>query len=192
MGTQQAQLAVVKQPEREEEPKRPIVGTIVTLAVVVALIFGGFHYQSRISTIWNHISNGTFVASDLWASQGKDLGKTEAIGDINITMQEYESHWTGYSSFFGPDDGSKIIKATFSFTNSGKTAVRVGAGGFTCYADDVQCPAYGVSDGTALPTQTELAKGAPVTGSVYYEVPANAKNIVLEYDTVLGSAEFEC
>lgn len=193
MEAQQTQLAVVKQPEIEEEvPKRSMVRTIVTLVIVSVLILGGFHYRTRISTIWDHVTNGTFVVSDLWASQGKDAGKTNAIGDINITMQEYESNWTGYSPFLAPDEGSRIIKVSFSFTNSGKTALRVGSGGFTCYADDVQCPAYGVNDGTALPTQTELAKGAPVTGSVYYEVPANAKNIVLEYDTVLGSAKFEC
>lgn len=85
------------------------------------------------------------------------------------------------NQFMQPTDGEKYIFMNFAFINtSEKSDSSISFYSFECYADGYSCDAYyGGNDGLSA----TLSAGRSTQGSVYFEVPTDAKEIEVEYKT---------
>ena len=100
-----------------------------------------------------------------------------------ITYGECDSDWKGYDSLFhGPEAGKKVVRAYFSIENIDTSDHEFYYTDFDCYADGVDCKIYthyyGRDDRLSI---GRLSPGRIAQGYLYFEVPANAGEIELEY-----------
>ena len=85
------------------------------------------------------------------------------------------------NEFMQPADGKKYIFMNFAFINtSDKSDSSISFYSFECYADGYSCDAYYGGDDDLSAT---LSAGRSTQGSVYFEVPEDAKEIEVEYET---------
>ena len=99
-----------------------------------------------------------------------------------ITMTEVNTNFTEYSEYFGPAEGNKYVMVKFEVENiNDGDELYVSSMSFNAHADDVAVEqAYPANDKYKDLSAT-VAKGKKAIGYVFYEVPKNAKNIVIEY-----------
>lgn len=109
-------------------------------------------------------------------------GDTLDADGLKITMQKAENY-TSNNEFMQPNNGNKFIRAYFVIENQSNTDKTVGASDFNCYADGTSCENKFFSEKEELTVIDTISKGRNAKGYVYYEVPANAKDIEIEYET---------
>lgn len=114
------------------------------------------------------------------------VGQTWNNDFLNVSYLEC-GEFTNYSEFFPPKDGNKIIFAAFEFENVSDSDKTVLAYNFSCYADGYSCEAYFAADDAGF--SETLSSGRKIKGNVYFEVPENAKEIDIEYDTNFWTSE---
>lgn len=120
-------------------------------------------------------------------------GSTFTAGDLKITVDKVSKNFTDYEDEFGfytPQDGNKYVMAEFTFENTGDSDAFVSAYDFTCYADNTNCEQSFLFDDEDF-SSVNLSPGRNVSFKVYFEVPENAKNIELEYETDMWTGEKE-
>ena len=105
-----------------------------------------------------------------------DIVQTDVLKITYIAVSDY----TEYSEYFQPKDGYKYIKADFEIENVGNRDEFVGSHKFKCYADGYDMDEKLMKD---YWSSADLSPGKKTQGSVYYEVPVNAKDVTLEYET---------
>ena len=91
------------------------------------------------------------------------------------------------NQYLQPADGKKYIFLNFAFINtSDKSDSSISFYSFECYADGYSCDAYYGGDDDLSAT---LSAGRSTQGSVYFEVPVDAKEIEVEYETNVFSQD---
>lgn len=93
--------------------------------------------------------------------------------------------YSGYDQFTAPKDGNKIIYCEFEFENISNSDKFVSSFDFNCFADDNSCDEYIWANDNLSAT---ISAGRKAKGKVYYEVPANAGNVEIEFDSSLLSS----
>lgn len=117
-------------------------------------------------------------------SSGKvRVGSTVETGYFSIAYGECDSDWRGYGSIYPPKNGNRVVRTYFTFENIDNRDNLCSALDFSCYADGVACKLYSywASQEDKL-TTASLSPGRIGQGYVYFEVPAGAGEIELEYD----------
>ena len=107
-------------------------------------------------------------------------GETLDANGLKITMDHAEEY-TSDNQFIQPEDGNKFIRAYFTIKNESGSDKSVGSIDFDCYADGEASDSKFFSD-SDLSFDT-ISNGRSIKGYVYYEVPKNAKDIEIEYET---------
>lgn len=87
------------------------------------------------------------------------------------------------NEYLQPEAGNKYIFAEFSVENVGEADYSAGYSSFRCYADDTECSSPIISSEGAMPIIATLSPGRNTKGKIFYEVPKDAKNIEIEYET---------
>lgn len=110
---------------------------------------------------------------------GFNVGDIVESENLRITFIS-TSDYTSDNQFLQPKEGYKYIQAEFEFENIGKNDEFVSEVDFSCYADgyDMEEKYF---DGASL--SATLSAGKKTKGAVFFEVPADAKEIILEYET---------
>ncbi|MCR5374261.1 MAG: DUF4352 domain-containing protein [Lachnospiraceae bacterium] len=108
-----------------------------------------------------------------------------SVGDIlkdgNIKIVYVASgDYTEDNEFMQPAEGNKYIFLTFAFINEGKSDESISFYSFDCYADGYACDMHYNSDDSL---SASISAGRQTMGSIYFEVPINATNIEVEYET---------
>ena len=120
--------------------------------------------------------------SDLQNAETGDLsikvGETLKANDLSIKYVSCEEY-TDYNQYLPPKDGNKIIKLNFEVENTGTTDRYISNFEFSCYADNKATEAY-YTDNDLSAT---ISSGRSASGSVCFEVPENAEEIEVEYET---------
>lgn len=110
-----------------------------------------------------------------------NVGEVYEDDYIAVKFTAKNENFTKYSKYADIKSGYKIIQATFEFENVGTADEYVSSYDFYCYADGYDCEAfYSVDDSTFGST---LSSGKKSKGNVYFEVPKEAKEIVIEYES---------
>lgn len=101
-------------------------------------------------------------------------------GEMDIVYMA-SGDYAGENQFTQPAEGNKYIFLQFAFINTSKNAnTGISFYSFECYADGYSCDAYYGGDDDLSAT---LSAGRATSGYVYFEVPADAKEIEVEYET---------
>lgn len=101
---------------------------------------------------------------------------------LKITYQECDSDWRGYNQFMTPQSGNKVVRAYFIFENTGDIDQFCSGFEFSCYADGVSSSSFLWAADDNL-SSANLSPGRKLQGYVYFEVPTDAEEIELEYET---------
>lgn len=117
-------------------------------------------------------------------------GKTSfKVGDtfqnkfLKVSMTEVNDNFKKYSEYATVRSGYKVVMVKFDAENIGESDQYVSYLDFDCYADDVAVEYfYSVDDDKYPSLSATLSKGKKTSGYAFYEVPKDAKKIVLEYD----------
>ncbi len=89
--------------------------------------------------------------------------------------------YTEENQFLQPDGGNKYIYIDLSIQNVGEDDLIIGNASFNCYADDIACSQSVLSTDGSMDAISTLSSGKYLQGKIYYEVPENASNIIVEY-----------
>lgn len=125
----------------------------------------------------NESSNNNTTEKTEKAENIFNVGDSVTDGGLKITYVSAEE-WSGYDQYSKPAEGNKIIKVAFDFSNEGDVDAYINS--FYCYADNQTASDYlNIDDYFSVYT---LSAGRSTSGNFYFEVPADAEEIELEYE----------
>lgn len=170
-----------------EKEKKPIYKKwwfwviIVLVVVIIGSSSDDTNTPQTTLTAGNSVSDSSNISNN-----DSDKDKIYKVGEIyqnnNIAIKyvSLNDNFTNYSQYAEVKKGYKIIKAEFEAENLGTTDEYFSSYDFNCYADGYDCEDFwSVDDSTFGST---LSKGRKTKGAVYYMVPKDSKEIILEYD----------
>lgn len=148
----------------------------VLLSFAVFAIGSGEDDDAKVSEGDNSVTEkATASEKDLTVKVGEVL-ETSNLKITYVSTDEYK----GYSEYLPPKDGNKIIFIDLKAENIGEEDAFLSTFEFHCYADDKSMEAYYGADDELSAT---LSSGRSTSGKVYFEVPADAEKIEIEYET---------
>ncbi len=107
-------------------------------------------------------------------------------GDLEIVYMS-SGEYTEANEFMQPAEGNKYIYVQFAFENiSASHDASVSAYSFECYADGYNADMYYGAEDTLSST---LSAGRSTSGYLYFEVPEEAQEIEIEYETNVFTEE---
>jgi len=154
------------------------------LVILTVLCFAFFALGSGESGNTNTVSNDTVDVTQGNTSSAPEtikvnVGETLNTDKLKVSYVNCEQY-KGYNQYLGPKDGNVIYRLEFAVENIGDSDAYISTFDFNCYADGVACDEYYGGDDDLSAT---VSAGRKATGAVYFEVPANATEIEVEYET---------
>ncbi len=108
-----------------------------------------------------------------------NVGDTVNANGLKILYVSAEK-WEGYNEYSAPSEGNMVVRIKISAENTASSDRYISSLDFECYADGTKVEDYYYAD---IFTGGELSKGRKAEGYLYFEVPVNAKDIEVEYET---------
>ena len=106
-----------------------------------------------------------------------DIVETEDLRISFISAKQYTSD----NEFIQPKDGNVFYRMEFEFENISDSDQTISSMmNWECYADDYSVEQSWIGDDSI---DANLSPGKKAKGAVYFEIPADAESIVLEYET---------
>ena len=109
--------------------------------------------------------------------QPGDVLEEDGVTITYLSAGEY----TDYDEWSEPSDGKIVVQAEFEFENTSDSDIYVSSFEFECYADGYSCEGYYYADTESL--DATLSSGKKTKGVLMYEVPEDASEVLLEYET---------
>ncbi|MGN0154903.1 MAG: DUF4352 domain-containing protein [Lachnospiraceae bacterium] len=165
-----------------------IVIAVVVLLVIGAAAGGG---DTETTTKTGEVASETADTSASKADtesveEEQPVDNQFAVGDIvetpNFKISYISaSEYTSNNEFIQPKEGNVFYRMEFEFENISSTDQAISSVlSWGCYADGYAAEQSYIGDDQIDVT---LSPGKKVKGAVYYEVPQDAKEIILEYET---------
>ena len=198
----QVQMAVdnaMAEQKKKKKKKRLIIFGVIAAVIVVIIIAssGGSSSDDK-----NKVESVNGASQTQSADEKSDDGKSDdsksddntasdnqkitaghAItvdNDLKISYLKCDTNFKKYNEYSAPSKGNKVVSATCKMENVSDTDQYIST--IDCYADDKKCDSfYGVEDYDD-PFFNSISPGRSVEGTVYFEVPSNAKNVELEFE----------
>ena len=167
-----------------------IVIAILAIAVIGSAFGGGDSEQAtktgEVAVKTEGTDSNTDSKEETTEAASEEVDNTFHVGDVvetpnlkitYISAEEYQSE----NQYIQPKDGYVYYRMEFEFENIGDTDQAVSSMiSWDCYADGYAMDESYVGDDVLDAT---MSPGKKAAGAVYYEVPADAKEITLEYET---------
>lgn len=100
---------------------------------------------------------------------------------LKVTLTDVNLDWKDYDEYSKPSAGKKIVRVAIEAKNIGEESEDISSLYFECYADDVVVDEYlWADDGTEF--GGAINPGKVTKGALYYEIPVDTQNIVLDYE----------
>ena len=122
-------------------------------------------------------------SDDSTASDNQKITAGHAItidNELKISYLKCDTNFKKYSKYATVGKGKKVISATFKIENVSDTDQYIDT--INCYADDKKCDSFYSVEDYDDPFFDSISAGRSIEGTVYFEVPSNAKNIELEFE----------
>lgn len=156
---------------------------IIAVIIVIGIIGG--NSGSKSSSTTTKVGEVGSTSSQPAASQAPTqtvfhVGDILHDGNLNIVYVA-SGEYRESNEFLQPKDGYKYIFIKLAFENTSDTSdAAISSFSFEAYADGYACDSYygGEDDLSAT-----LSAGRSSTGYVYFQVPVDAKDIEIEYET---------
>ena len=113
------------------------------------------------------------------------VGDTVMDGELKITYVA-SGEYVEENQFLRPAEGKKYIFLRLAFENNGTSDRTASALSFDCYADGYAADSYYGGEDSLSAT---LSAGRSTVGNIYFEVPADAEQIEVEYETNVFTQE---
>ena len=180
----------VQTPTKKKSKKKWIIIAAVIVLLVVIATSGSS--EPKVET-----TNGDASVSQSSETDKKEettkastdsikVGSSVSDNNVKITYKSCNSNFKDYSQYADVKSGHKVIQAIFDFENISSSDIYLE--GFDCYADGVKCESFYYVDDYSDPILTSISAGRKLTdATVYYEVPADAETIELEYQANMWS-----
>lgn len=191
--------ALDQQKKQKKKKKLIILGVIVAVIVVIAVAAGSGSSDKETTNPVETIADSGETAADSGDAEATTTAGTQKIeagnaitveNELKISYTECNVDFKDYESYDAPADGKKYVSATFKIENISDSDAFIND--VECYADGTKCSEKWVS-GVELdsPFFKSLSVGRNVEGTIFFEVPADASEIELEYtpDDVWASEE---
>ena len=105
-----------------------------------------------------------------------DILETNELKIVYVSSGEYVSD----NQFIQPKEGNHFIFLEFYFENISDSDKNVSSYSFKCYADGYACDSSYSGESSLSAT---LSSGRSTSGKIYFEVPNDASDIQIEYET---------
>ncbi len=193
----QVQMAVdnaMAEQKKKKKKKRLIIFGVIAAVIVVIIIAASGGSSSDDKNKVESVNGASQTQSadeksdnsksdDSTASDNQKITAGHAItidNDLKISYLKCDTNFKKYNEYSAPSKGNKVVSATFKIENVSDTDQYIST--IDCYADDKKCDSfYGVEDYDD-PFFDSISAGRSIEGTVYFEVPSNAKNVELEFE----------
>lgn len=173
-------VSVVIKSKKKEPKGLAIAGIVLSTIALVVCILVTFLLVNVYTAVSDNISDYIDNEESQITEKSAKIGESATLNDVTVTLVSVDDDFKDYYSFASVDDDCKILKADFEFENVGDYTEYVSYSDFDCYADKFSCDTFSsVEDGYFY---ASIAKGKKAKGSVYFEIPKDAKKIEIEYD----------
>lgn len=153
----------------------------ILLALTVLCAFAAFALGSSDDSSASVSSGDGTTNSTTTQNKNVTVNKGDVLTTSNLEITYNEcGEYKGYSQYFAPESGNKIIYIEITAKCISDSDAYITMYDFECYADDVSAEQYFGADDDISAT---LSSGRSATGRVYFEVPKDAENIEIEYET---------
>lgn len=197
--------AMAEQKKKKKKKRLIIFGVIAAIIVVIIIAASGGSSsddKNKVESV-NGASQTQSVngksddnksndgkSDDSTASDNQKITAGHAItvdNDLKISYLKCDTNFKKYNEYSAPSKGNKVVSATFKIENVSDTDQYIST--IDCYADDKKCDSfYGVEDYDD-PFFNSISPGRSVEGTVYFEVPSNAKNVELEFENSVWTSD---
>ncbi len=187
---QEAVTAALNEQKKKKRKKRLIFLAIIVVLVIGIIAIAGSGGDSKgpkVEKVTQSSDNKSTEPAE--STEGTDAAVPDvieagtAITDdwYKITYVSCDPDYKGYDKYSSPEKGNKVIRAVFLIENISQSDNSIG--GMDCYADGNKCESFifGADDYNS-PTLETISPGRKFKGIVYYEVPADAKEIEIEME----------
>lgn len=189
-------LGIVDLVKNTKEGKKKgisIAGVVLSAYAVIFIIFWvvviGIIGATTDDIIDNKITNypSENIIDNSIDYEKEDETEEFSVGQIfeddymKVTYTSLIDNFTDYSKYATINDGCKIICATFEFENISSTNQLASSYSFSCYADGYDCDNFYSVDNSTF--SSSLSTGKKAKGSVYFQVPVDADEVVIEYQS---------
>ncbi len=167
---------------KKKEPRGLSIAGIVlsTIALFICILITVFVF-----IIFDNVSNTVTNSLNSLSEEVQVINKTCLVGDsatlddITVTLVSVDKYFEDYYDYAYVDEDCNILQANFEFENTDDYSKYISYSNFKCYADKFSCDAfYSVENGYFSET---IPEGKKARGTVYFEVPKDAKSIEIEY-----------
>lgn len=110
-----------------------------------------------------------------------EIGKAYENSEIKLSYVALDNNYTNYDSYSGVKGENKIIRLTFEAENLKKSDLYITSYDFECYADGYSVDSFIWAKDNDILSAT-LSPGKKTKGSVYFEVPKESNEIIVEYE----------
>lgn len=163
-----------------------ITGLVMSLLAILfaGMIMSGEELANE-TTITNTNTNETIQLEKEEQEKERNkevlVGQTFTSSNMKVKFISKNENFKDYSKYSKPKSGNKVIRMEVEFENLDDSDEYFSSGEFECYADGYACE-YFYSSNKEDDISATLSKGKKAKGAVYFEVPTNAKEIVIEYE----------
>lgn len=176
-------------PTKKKSKKKWIIIAVVAVIIILAVGSGGSDTGNGDEAVVNSnadVSNSEALSDSASEettkapTSGIKAGSSVTEDGITIIYKSCNTDFKNYSQYADIKDGYKVIQAVFDFENNSDSDTSLNS--FECYADGVKCEEFYYVDDYSSPTLESVSAGRKLLDAkIYYEVPANAETIELEY-----------
>lgn len=162
-----------------------IIIIVVALIIIAAISSGGDSDKPSDSNPQKVDGNSNENNESTESSSNNEASNIFKVGDVvetsNLRISFLSAgEWTSDNQFLQPKEGYIYYRMEFEFENIGSSDQTISSLlNWNCYADGYSMDQSWVGDDQIDAT---ISSGKKVKGAVYYEVPANAEKIELEYN----------
>lgn len=159
-----------------------IIIAVIVVIIIVALASGG---DSESPSDKNPKKVGESTENTETQNDTKEVNNTFNVGDIvetsNLKISFLSSgEWKSDNEYMQPEDGKIYYRMEFEFENISDSDQTISSLiDWNCYADGYSVDQTWIGDDQLDAT---ISPGKKAKGSLYYEVPADAEKIELEYN----------
>lgn len=193
----QVQMAVdnaMAEQKKKKKKKRLIIFGVIAAVIVVIIIASSGGSSSDDKNKVESVNGASQTQSadeksddsksdESTASDNQKITAGHAItinNELKISYLKCDTNFKKYSKYATVGKGKKVISATFKIENVSDTDQYIDT--INCYADDKKCDSFYSVEDYDDPFFDSISAGRSIEGTVYFEVPSNAKNIELEFE----------
>lgn len=185
--------AMAEQKKKKKKKRLIIFGVIAAIIVVIIIASSGgsssddknkvesVNGASQTQSVNGKSDDGK--SNDSTESDNQKITAGHAItidNELKISYLKCDTNFKKYSKYATVGKGKKVISATFKIENVSDTDQYIDT--INCYADDKKCDSFYSVEDYDNPFLDSISAGRSIEGTVYFEVPSNAKDIELEFE----------